>query len=361
MSKTRTRGIAAGMIALSMLTGDLGVAFAVPQVMEAAPKSASGFTGTSGIQAWIFHYADKPEPARVPYAYVALSQGGALRDPEQAGMYLGFLAGVLNRAGPRADKLLVQLTALPHEDQWIIVRALAYSNLPNWQELMRRLEKHIPGRREMAEAYLAKKLPTLSEIALDTDKPSKWQDMKDWVTFHKRPPQEHRTTFANTPELIDTLWGFYFATGEEMPVAKLVTILPWAKDKESVDKLTIGAMVRYTMAENASRSQRLMTLLKAEQPKATKEQAPVLTEVVHAAETVDTGYLRKSALASIDDLKAHGPNSSRDVAWWGQVGEGAISLGCLGAAVSGVGSAIGIPCVVGGALSSAGLKMMASP
>jgi hypothetical protein len=28
----------------------------------------------------------------------------------------------------------VQLTALPEEDQWIVVKALALSGLPDWQE-----------------------------------------------------------------------------------------------------------------------------------------------------------------------------------------------------------------------------------
>jgi hypothetical protein len=42
------------------------------------------------------------------------------------------------------------------------------------------------------------------------------------------------------------------------------------------------------------------------------------------------------------------------------VGEGAIALGCIGAAVSGVGAAVGIPCVVGGAVTSAAIKGLAA-
>src|SRR5262249_20187174 len=112
------------------------------------------FTETNEVLGWMFHYAERPEPARVPYAYMALSRNGSLRDPEQAGVYVGFLAGALRSAGPHADRLLVQLTALPHEDQWAVVRALAYSGLPDWQDLMRRLERHFPGRTDMAQAYL---------------------------------------------------------------------------------------------------------------------------------------------------------------------------------------------------------------
>jgi hypothetical protein len=69
---------------------------------------------------------------------------------------------------------------------------------------------------------------------------------------------------------------------------------------------------------------------------------------------VDLARLRKDALASIDDLKRKGPGSKRDASMWGQIGEGALALGCIGAAAAGQ-IEFGIPCVVGGAVSSAGL------
>ncbi|SNB78117.1 hypothetical protein SAMN06265338_10962 [Rhodoblastus acidophilus] len=332
----------------------------------AAPPAATAaalqkYSPTTQTLAWMFHYAEAPEPAKTPYAFLTLSKAGSLRDPEQAGVYLGFLAGVLNREGAHADKLLVQLTILPHEDQWILVRALAYSGLSDWKDLMRRLERHIPGRSGMIAAYLDGSSPVLNEIELEDAKPSNWDKMKDLVTFSTPEQPPHKPTFESNSDLLDTLWGFYFATGDVIPIARLVALLPWSKDRESVAKLTIGNMAAYTLAENASRSAALLAMLKAMEKKQPEEVAPVLKEVVRAADTVDTGYLRKQAVASIEELKLRGPNSSRNMAMWGQVGEGALSLGCLGAALTGAGAAIGIPCVVGGALTSAGLKAVAQP
>ena len=88
------------------------------------------------------------------------------------------------------------------------------------------------------------------------------------------------------------------------------------------------------------------------QPKDTKTE---LDEVIEAAETVDLARLRKEALASIDELKRKGPGYKRDVSLWGQIGQGALALGCIGAAAAGQ-IEFGIPCVVGGAVSSAGLR-----
>ena len=335
---------------------------AAPAAPVTATTSVQTYSPTTQTLTWMFHYPQHPEPAKTAYAYVALSKTGALRDPEKAGVYLGFLAGVLNREGAHADRLLVQLTVLPYEDQWIIVRALAYSGLDDWKALMRRLKNHIPGRAGMIDAYLDGSSPVLNDIELEEKQPNNWEKFKDTVTLKKPVETPHKPTFESNSELLDALWGFYFATGDPIPIARLVALLPWSKDHDSVPKLTIGSMVAYTLAENASRSYPLLTMLEAMSKKQPDNIAPVLKKVVRAAETVDTGYLRNQAMASLEELKVRGPNSSRNMLMWGQIGEGAISLGCLGAAVSGIATvAVGIPCVVGGALTSAGLKAVAQP
>lgn len=328
----------------------------------AAPAARQSYSPTTETLTWMFHYQQHPEPAKTAYAYLALSKVGSLRDPEKAGVYLGFLAGVLNREGAHADRLLVQLTILPYEDQWIIVRALAYSGRDDWKDLMRRLKNHIPGHSGMIDAYLDGSSPVLNDIELEDRQPGNWEKFKDVVTFKKPVEAPHKPTFASNSELLDTLWGFYFASGDPIPIARLVELLPWSKDRDSVPKLTIGSMVAYTLAENASRSHALLAMLEAMSKKQPDDVAPVLKKVVRAAETVDTGYLRNQAVTSLEELKVRGPNSSRNMLMWGQIGEGALSLGCLGAAVSGVATvAVGIPCVVGGALTSAGLKAVAQP
>jgi hypothetical protein len=106
-------------------------------------------------------------------------------------VYLGFLAGILGREGNRADRMLVQLTALPEEDQWIVVKALAFSGLPDWQDLMRRLQKHLPGRTGLTTAYLDGSLPPLENIALEEARPSKWDDVRGWFSFHKKERHIH--------------------------------------------------------------------------------------------------------------------------------------------------------------------------
>jgi len=60
--------------------------------------------------------------------------------------------------------------------------------------------------------------------------------------------------------------------------------------------------------------------------------------------------------AAIDELRRKGPGYRRDISLWGQVGEGALALGCIAAAVTGQ-VEFGLPCVIGGAATSAALRV----
>ena len=45
-------------------------------------------------------------------------------------------------------------------------------------------------------------------------------------------------TFASNQDLLDTLWGYYFATGSHVPIQRIMQMLPWSKSRDTVDKLT---------------------------------------------------------------------------------------------------------------------------
>src|SRR5262249_5976726 len=160
---------------------------------------------------------------------------------------------------------------------------------------------------------------------------------------------------GSSPELLDTLWGYYFATSAQRPIARIVAMLPMSMDNDSVEKLTIGSMSKYTLASNASRDPALLAMLKHMRERQPKPVATILGEVIDAAETAELARLRKDALASIDELKRKGPGYRRNVSLWGQIGTGALALGCIAAAATGH-IELGLPCVVGGAASSAALS-----
>jgi hypothetical protein len=326
-------------------------ALAVP---AAASPAGVEFTSTEVVNRWISNYRNKPQPALLPAAVRALSQFGALKETESAGIYVGFIAGALYASPHKADELIGKMAAVAPPDQWVIVRAIAYSGHPDWKALLQKAGERMPQRKVMVERYIEGKLATLDQVALEKKAPTMWEKVSSPFRSDKGAKQANEITFDQSPELLDTLWGYYFATGSYGPVARIVSLLPWADEHNSVDKLTVGSMAKYTLASNAARDAQLLALLKAASKNQPKAVAPVLAEVIEAAETMETTRLRKAALASLEELKRKGPSYQRDVSTWGRIGQGAIALGCIAAAATGH-VEVGIPCVVGGAASSAAL------
>jgi hypothetical protein len=157
-------------------------------------------------------------------------------------------------------------------------------------------------------------------------------------------------TFAANQDLLDTLWGYYFATGSHLPIIRIMQMLPWSKSRDTDDKLTVGSMARYTLASYAVRDTSLREFLRSEIPGQPAAIKLPLTEVVEAADTVQLGAVRRDALAAVEELKTKGSDSRRDLDFWGQVGVGAVALGCVSAAALGQ-VEVGIPCVIGGSAS----------
>jgi hypothetical protein len=176
----------------------------------------------------------------------------------------------------------------------------------------------------------------------------------DRFVYGKQPGLKQMALDSGAAPL-DTLWGIYFATGSFDPVLRMVSVLSWAKDQDNVERLTVGNMAKLSLATNASRDKELLDMLKVSLNTESSDTRAVLQEVVDAAETFEFGRVRKDAMAAIDKLKAKGPASARNTQWWGQVGQAALAVGCVAAGVMGQ-VQVGIPCVVGGAVSGAALK-----
>jgi hypothetical protein len=114
-------------------------------------------------------------------------------------------------------------------------------------------------------------------------------------------------------------------------------------------------MAKFTLAANAARDADLLAILKRAREHHEKPMVATLDEVIEAAETVEAARLRKKALAEIEELKRKGPGYKRNLSFWGQVGQGALAVGCIAAAATGH-IELGLPCVIGGGVSSAALS-----
>jgi hypothetical protein len=332
------------------------VAAAFLTLALAGPANAASLDGgvpNNSVFQWIQAYRVKPRPATIPQAVKDMAKLGAFRDPDSAGFYVGFVAGALATNPKQAPKLAAKMLPLPPEDEWAIVRAVAWSGLPDWKELLSGLRPKLPTRQVMIDKYLGGQLPTLTEITVVPDAPRRgWK-----AVFHKKRKGEDKP--LPTGDSLDALWGYYLATGSPEPIDRMIAVLPLSKDTDDTARLTLGGMAKYMLASAAVRDVRLLALLKEAQPRQDEATQKILGEVIDAAESVDAGRIRAEQVAAIEELRTKGPGSRRKVAWWGKLSEGAISLGCVVAAATGQ-FYLGVPCVVGGAATSAALRYWAS-
>src|SRR5246127_52501 len=185
--------------------------FAAAPAQEIDPRASLGV-----VQQWIYNYRAKPDYAHIPAAVRVLFHSQSFKEPENSGIYLGFIAGAIGSDPAKAEQLIASFFPIPPEDEWVIVRAIAYSGLPDWRNMLRRLETRIPERRVMIDGYLSGKLPILTAIPLEEAKPGVLDKLRGAFarnSFFKDEKKLNTTlTFASNQDLLDTLWGYYFAT-----------------------------------------------------------------------------------------------------------------------------------------------------
>ncbi len=294
---------------------------------KSKPANKHGFSTTESLLQWINNYRKDPEPKRLPEAVQAMRNMGLLKDIENGGIYIGFIAGVIGSNPDQAESLISDMFPMEPSDQIVVVKAIAYSGLAEWKDLMGKFVERMPARKVVIERYLYGKLQVLRELPLDS------------------------------PIAVDANWGYYFATGSSEPIQRLIGALAWSREKNNVEHLTIGSMVKWTMAQNASRDLDLLGYLKTALPHQPDNVAVPLRDIIELAETFELAHIRKDALDAIENLKMKGPEVARNFNWWGQAGQTVFALGCVAAGVMGQ-VYMGVPCVVGGALSNVALKYL---
>src|SRR3982075_3951489 len=104
---------------------------------EIDPRASLGV-----VQQGIYNYRAKPDYAHVPAAVRVLFHAQSFKEPENSGIYLGFIAGAIGSNPARAEQLVNSFFPLPPEDEWVMVPATAYSGLPDWENM---LQKAPPG------------------------------------------------------------------------------------------------------------------------------------------------------------------------------------------------------------------------
>ncbi len=255
---------------------------------------------------WINDYRHQPDPDRLPLARACAQRNAGVQGLRNQRRLCRLHRRRARRQSGTRHRLVAKMLPIAPADHWVLVRAIAYSGLPNWKDLLTAFADRMPERRPMIDRYLDGKLPTLDQIAYQTGEARHVRQDQSRAQNRQRR-QESRWRSQPSPELIDVLWGYYLATGAYKPIGQIIKLLPLADDKDSVDNLTTGSAAKFTLASNAVRDLTLLAMLKWSVKSQPKETAKVLNEVIETAEDVDTGDMRKQSLAAIERAQTEGP------------------------------------------------------
>src|ERR1700753_503097 len=84
------------------------------------------------VQQWIYNYRAKPDYGHIPAAVRVLFHAQTFKEPENAGIYLGFIAGAIASNPAKAETLINSFFPIPAEDGWVVIRPIRVSGVPAW-------------------------------------------------------------------------------------------------------------------------------------------------------------------------------------------------------------------------------------
>ena len=228
---------------------------AVALVCSSAFAAVENFTDADALGRWITHYYSKPEPHRVAEAIRSASSKGFMKDGQKAPPFIGFIAGVMSKNPSTAQSLAKHLTFLPEVDQPVLILGVWYSAYPEAKLLLKQFRKSMPKHKEMIDHLLANGRPGLLELPLEQG-----------------------------PWVLDALWGYFMATGDDAPVVRIISALPWVNVRGDVSRLSVGGAARWSLISNAIQHKPVMTACRKELASQPKEVTDVLREVIAEAE-----------------------------------------------------------------------------
>jgi len=244
---------------------------------------------------------------------------------------VGFIAGIIGYHPQNADELIEKMLPIKAEDMWFIVRAvrIPVCKLAGRAEPVR--QSHATRQLNDRE-HTSGKLPTLGALSFENS-PTTLDKLKGYT--HRSVISSLATRHPNPSGSSDSgsarhLVGLYFATGSygRWSVSLHVALV---EGSAGHDKLTVGSMAKFTLASNCCHDVALLAMLQRAKRHAQPADAAHLERRHRGGGHHGNPHLRKAALAAIEDLKRKGPGYKRDLSTWGQVGQGAVALGCVAA------------------------------
>ena len=213
------------------------------------------FSTVESVGNWLTRYYQSPQPKLVSKAILVLSKEGVFKREEVTPPTFGFLAGVFAKNKAITPSLIKDLTALPEDEQKILILGIWYSGRPDTKKLLEGLLVTMPQHKANIESLLQGQQVLLTQISLEQG-----------------------------PWIIDALWANFMATGDSEPVKRVITALPWVNEPPDSPKFLVGRSARWSLTSYAAQHPRVLAICRQQAKVQPPEVATLLKEAIASAE-----------------------------------------------------------------------------
>lgn len=194
----------------------------------AVPTAATESRGPKSIasdqdlNAWLTYYYLHPQPELVVPATLLAEKKGYLNS-ESGGPYMAFLSRVFAQNPTKIAGWNKELeVAIQPKSKPILWTALWWSHTKESGQLLDEIAKTLSPKTQTS---------LLEQIA--------------------KPPEPIEKMDINHPNVVDMLWGAFFATGDEKYIQRLISVLSWETQSKDLNKMQVAASVRWSLTSNA--------------------------------------------------------------------------------------------------------------
>lgn len=233
----------------------VGVNSVFGQSLWEGDEVEEAFASVEELDRWMMYYYLRPEPQRIPSAIQSMAKEGLLDKLSVHPMFIAFFGQVFRQNEDRLSSWAQALDSLSEGHKRLFWSALWFSNTKKGKALLGEIPVGTyPNSKELVSKLLADTAPDVLSMEV------------------------------NSPQVLDTLWGTFFATGNERCVQRIIPILPWVQEKQNSGKQLVGSVAKWSLTSNAAGHDRVLEICKGELDKQPKQVRAILKQVIVQAQ-----------------------------------------------------------------------------
>lgn len=200
---------------------------------------------------WMTFYYQNPSPERIPGALAYFSDS-PLYKTNATMPTVAFFSAVFKKDGVLMQKTFDEISLGGSDNAKIVL--INVLSLTSNSESMALLEK-------AKSAWQSERLQSIIARQMS------------------RPHDDLYTISIDSPQVLDMLWASFFATGDDLPVQKIISVLHLSKDGHG-EEILVGGAANWSLKSNVQQHPKVLEICKKELAKAQGETKAVLGEIV---------------------------------------------------------------------------------